>query len=39
VIYFVKCLTHMVQEGPLSGILSTTSGPLWETVAKHDILL
>jgi hypothetical protein len=38
--YFVICLNHMVQEGPLMGSLSTASGAFaGESVAKHDVLL
>jgi hypothetical protein len=41
VTFFVNCLNHMVQEGPLCvGNLSTASGKrLLGTVAKHDVLL
>jgi hypothetical protein len=39
--YFVKCLTHMVQEGPSVGeTLALQAGPFArESVAKHDVLL
>jgi hypothetical protein len=39
--YFVRCLTQMVQEGPCIGeTLALQAGSfVWETVAKHDILL
>jgi hypothetical protein len=41
VTYLVKCLNHMVQEGMLvQEILALQAGSfVWETVAKHDILL
>jgi hypothetical protein len=41
VTFYVNCLNHMVQKGPLcAGNLSTASGAtVWETIAKHDILL
>jgi hypothetical protein len=39
--YFVKCFTHMVQDGPFVGeTLALQAGPfIGESVAKHDILL
>jgi hypothetical protein len=41
VTFCVNCLNHMVQKGPLCvGNLSNASGAtVWETIAKHDILL
>jgi hypothetical protein len=39
--YFMKCLTHTVQEGPFVGeTLALQAGPfVGESVAKHDILM
>jgi hypothetical protein len=41
VTFYVNCLNHMVQKGPLcAGNLSTTSGAVCQkTIGKHDILL
>jgi hypothetical protein len=41
VTFYVTCLNHMVQKGPLCvGNLSTANGAVcWETIVKHDILL
>jgi hypothetical protein len=41
VTYFVKCLTHMVQEVPFVGeTLALQAGPfVGKTLAKHDVLL
>jgi hypothetical protein len=39
--YFVKHLSHMVQEGPFAGeSLALQAGPFaGESIAKHDVLL